>query len=355
MRMRSPGLAVVGAMLWELWRVTRVEAAWKLAPGVVMALTALILSAVYAPSSISAWDDGASVARILLFMPHLVGWLSLAALNGGRPGFPLSLHYTRPIPTAMMVGLPTVYLTLLSFAIYLVSAYLLRVTSGYPFSVLPAAAWIAAITSVLRAIGWSTRSVVVLMMGSVVVLFGLGGVARSRLDSFPNGVGYPLIDYAALALIGLACFGVTVATVSRQRRGDAPTPISQAPSSGFRAWLIDLFRVPCPVSSATRAQMWLDLKSDGLPVLTIGVALAILILLLSAIGNPIDAAFADEIRAGLSCANTDCFFARAWPVFFTPLALMVVMGLARNTFGIRRRQGRAYMSVFEVTQAHAAR
>ena len=27
MKTRSPGFAVVGAMLWELWRVTRVEAA----------------------------------------------------------------------------------------------------------------------------------------------------------------------------------------------------------------------------------------------------------------------------------------------------------------------------------------
>ena len=153
-------------MLWELWRVTRVEAAWKLALGVVVALAALILFAVFTPSEIAAWDDdikdlGASIARILLFMPHIVGWLSLAGLNGGQPGFPLYLHYTRPIRTAVMVGLPTAYLTALSFAIYLVSAFLLRATSGYPFSVLPAAAWIAALTLVLRAIAWSTRSMVV--------------------------------------------------------------------------------------------------------------------------------------------------------------------------------------------------
>ena len=91
---------------------------------------------------------GAAIAKILLFMPHLVGWLSVAWLNGGQPGFPLYLHYTRPIRTAAMVGVPMVYLTALSFAIYLVSAFLLRATSGYPFSVLPAAAWIAALTLV---------------------------------------------------------------------------------------------------------------------------------------------------------------------------------------------------------------
>jgi hypothetical protein len=355
MKMRTP----IAALLWELWRVTRVEAAWKLALGVVVALTALIVSAIFAPSEIAAWDEdikdvGATLARVLLIMPHLVGWLSLAGLNGGRPGFPLDLHYTRPIPTAVIVGLPTAYLTAMSFAIYLVSAFLLRAISGYPFSVLPAAAWIVAVTAVLRAIGWSTRRIVVLTVGSLVALFGVGGIARSRLDSFPNDVDYPLTDYATIALIWLVCFGVTVVSVTRQRRGDAQAAITRTPGSGFRGWLIDLFRFRCPTSSATRAQVWLDLKSDGLPVLTIGVALAILILLLSAIGNPVDAAFADEIRAQLSCSNTDCFYARAWPVFFTPLSLVFVLGLARNAFGIRRRQGRADMSAFEVTQAHGS-
>ena len=146
MKMRSP----IAAMLWELWRVTRVEAAWKLALGVVVALAAWILSAVFA----AWWDENikelASVARISLFMPHIVGWISVAALNGGRPGFPLYLHYTRPIRTAVMVGIPMAYLTALSFAIYLVSAFLLRAASGYPFSVLPAAAWVAAIALVLQ-------------------------------------------------------------------------------------------------------------------------------------------------------------------------------------------------------------
>ena len=344
--MRSP----IAAMLWELWRVTRAEAAWKQALGVVVALAAWLVSAAFAP----VWDKGtASLVSISLFMPHIVGWISLAGLNGGRPGFPLYLHYTRPIRTAVMVGLPTAYLTALSFAIYLVSAFLLRAASGYPFSVLPAAAWIAALALVLRTITWSTRSMVVLQLGSLVTLFAGGPAIGSRLDSFPNDVGYPLTDYAVMALICVFCFGVTVASVTRQRRGDSQAAIARTPARGWREWLIDQFRFPCPTSSATRAQLWLDLKFNGLPVLTIGLALAIMILLSSAIGNPFDAAFADEIAArSSSCTNADCFYARAWPLLLTPLSLVLVLVHARNAFGIRRRQGRAYMSVFEVTQAH---
>ena len=159
MTMRSP----IVAMLWEIWRVTRVEAAWKLAFGIVGGLAVLALCAAFAPADNAKryediMDNGAAVAMILLVLPHLVSWLSLARLNGGRPGFPLYLHYTRPVRTAVIVGLPMAYLTAMSSAVYLVSALLLRVTSGYAFPLLPVAAWIAALTLVLVAATWSTRN-----------------------------------------------------------------------------------------------------------------------------------------------------------------------------------------------------
>ena len=48
----------------------------------------------------------------------------------GRPGFPLYLLYTRPVRTSVLVAVPMAYLTAMPSAIYLVSALLLRVTSG---------------------------------------------------------------------------------------------------------------------------------------------------------------------------------------------------------------------------------
>jgi hypothetical protein len=96
--------------------------------------------------------------------------------------------------------------------------------------------------------------------------------------------------------------------------------------------------------------VWFDLKSNGLPMLTIGVAVAIVIPLVSAVSGPIDAAWNADPR--VSCPIRECFWARAWPPLLTPLSLFVVLLLGGNAFGIRRRQGRAYMSAFEVTQAH---
>jgi hypothetical protein len=99
-----------------------------------------------------------------------------------------------------------------------------------------------------------------------------------------------------------------------------------------------------------RAQVWLDLKSNGWPVLTIGVALAIAILLVSAVSGPIDAAW--NADPDVSCPIEECFWVRAMPPLFAPLSLLIVLALAGNAFGIRRKQGRASMSTFEATHAH---
>ena len=364
--MKSP----IHAILWETWRVTRVEAAWKLAFGIVGGLAVLALCATVAPADDAKkyegiMDNGAAAAMILLVLPHLVSSVSLARLNGGRPGFPLYLHYTRPVRTAVIVWLPMAYLTAMSSAVYLVSALLLRVTSGYAFPLLPVAAWIAALTLVGVAATWSTRNTTIalcVMMYAVTKAFWL---AMQRLtaveipDTFdwpprlwPTLFDFPLTDYAWIALIGLASYGVTVAGVARQRRGDGWAEVPSAPRDGFWDRLVSLFRLRCPTSSATRAQIWLDLKSNGLPVVTIGVALAIVILPLGAVSNAIDAAISAGSRADVPCAERGCFYARPMVVLFSMFAPLIVLSLGGNAFGIRWKQGRAYMSAFEAAQAY---
>src|SRR5688572_28466679 len=162
MTRRSPAFAVLWAMLWENWRLTKLEVAWRLVLGIVGGLTVL---AVFSSQREAIKDLSAAIALILIVLPHFVGWLSMAKLNSGRPGFPLYLLYTRPVRTAVLVGIPMAYLTAVPAAIYLVSALLLRVTSGYPFPLLPAAAWIAALNLVLAAMNWSTRNRAIQMLG----------------------------------------------------------------------------------------------------------------------------------------------------------------------------------------------
>jgi len=364
MTLRSP----IVAMLWELWRLTRVEIAWKIVLPLGVALAALGLGGALAPSdtpaSFPVTDAIAAFALIAIVLPQLVPWLSIGKLYGGQPGFPFSLAYTRPVRTSVIVGVPMAYVTVVQTAMYLVSAIVLRVTSGYAFPLLPVAAWLAALSWVGTAAFWSIRNKVIPVVVVTFAFMKALVMASDRLtaveipDSFdwpprlwPTLFDWPLTDYAWIALIGLASFGVTVAMVTRQRRGDQLVAITWRPGGGG-LWdhLVSLFRVPCPTSSATLAQVWMDLKSNGFPVLTIGVSLAIVILLVSSVSGRIDAAINADPR--VPCPIAECFYLRAWPPLMTPLSLSTVLLLAGNAFGIRRKQGRTYVSTFEATQAH---
>lgn len=380
MTLRSP----TSAMLWELWRVTRAEVAWKLVLPIGGALTALALGAAFAPTDPTDYqqvnDNVAALALILIVLPHLAGWLSIGKLSGGRPGYPLYLSYTRPVGTAVLVGLPLAYLTALSAAIYLVSAIVLRLASSYAFPLLPVAAWMAALTLVFMAGAWSSRIRVVPVLVWVVAVTRALGLSMARLTAveipdeydwpprlWPTLFDWPRTDYAWVALIAVACFGVTLFMVTRQRRGDRLfglpwflRGLSRAESRGLpRVELGDLwnplafaslFRFPCPTSSPTRAQLWFDLKSNGLPVLTIGVALALVIVPVSVISGPLDAAW--NADPDVVCPIKECFWARAIPPMWAPFSLFVVLSLAGNAFGIRWRQGRAFISAFDATQAY---
>jgi len=318
--MKSP----IHAMLWEIWRVTRVEVAFRLAVGIVGGLTALAWYAAVAPADDPKTKDfGAMVALILLVFPHFMGWLTLPRLNNHRGGFPLVLLFTRPVRTAVIVGLSMTYLTVVPVAIYLLSALLLKAVSGYPFPLLPVAAWIAALSVVYLAIWSARRKSLEALLGAVAcsawVMFMFG-----RLTAFPDGLdwadspknwptvfAFPLTDYASIALIGLASFGVAVAGVRRQRHVSAPASAQWIPGAGFPEWLVNLFRFPCPTSSATRAQVWFELKSRGLPVLTIGLTFAVLIPLMFAVSLAIEAAFsggiADMIASSLVAVSSMLF------------------------------------------------
>jgi hypothetical protein len=347
--MRSPNQAV----LWEIWRVTRVEIAWRFALCIAGGLVALSTFAALAgpvdPGR--ARDFGALAALVIIIMPNWLGWMFLGRLNKGRAGYPMPLLFTRPIGTFTLIAVQFAYLTAVQVAIYLTSALVLKVASGYPFPFLAVAAWIAASTLMMTSIYWSSRSVLVQQfLGGLI-----SGVwlvyAIFRLTSFPEGQNWhdspslwPAIfqltprDWLMLALISAASFGITVYSVARQRRGDARTPWT--PGSGWPDWIVSLFRLPCPTSSATRAQMWFDLKSRGLPLLSLGLLLAIVNPLLFAISNRVDAANPDwEVPLGPMAMLLS---------MMSVLTVMVLGGL--NAFGIRWRQGGTY---FEATQPYS--
>lgn len=331
MNLRSP----VVAMLWEQWRLTRVEAAQRLTFGLLAASAALMF-----PSA-PIFNAATSTTVVwILAAAHGFFWFSIAKLNGGRfmdgykPGFPLYLLYTRPVPTPVFVAVAMGYDAISCALLYLVSAALLGVMFGQPIPLFPVAAYLVAYHLASTCIQWSTRNRIVQWVGSMAVFWPLVILCKRSLDS-PRPLGLSIAQYALLVLICMATFAVTVVGVARQRRGDAiATEPQAAMGTGYPVWLINLFRFSCPTSSPTRAQLWFELRSSGLPILAIGFGVAMLIFLMFAIGIAVP-----------SVRTTALFFG-----MFSGLFVLLLFG--SNAFGIRSKQGRLYASPFDATQPY---
>jgi hypothetical protein len=355
----------VVAILWEHWRLTRVEAAWRLALGILGVSSVLLAFGAVAPNFLREREAvrnlGGVIALFLLVFPNLLNWLSTSQLNGWQPGFPFHLLYTRPVRTAVMVGVPMAYLTLVPIAIFVIPALLLRVAFGYPLPLIRAAAWIAALNVVQAAVHWSTRRRIVQSLSTMASAAIWTGVVGSHFNGeidwhdaatlWPTLFDVPFADYALIGVIVVASFALTVAAVDRQRHGDRPAAIPWN-GVGFPDRLITLFRLPCPTSSPMLAQVWFELRSRGLPLLAISVGLAIVNVLLFAVGGPIDALITDRFRSYVDCSDRGCFYGRPLAMMFAMASVPAVLALGGNAFGILAKQGRAYVSPFEVTQPY---
>lgn len=326
------GTSPIVAMFWEHWRLSRIEAGQRLALGLVLASGALLINA-----------NGETAAFWFLIIINSMFWLSIAKLNGGqladgyKPGFPLYLLYPRPVSTATLVTVAMIYDAISCAALYLFSAALISLVFGKTLPLFPVAGWLIAFHLMSTCIQWSTRNRVFQWVGSLALCAPFFLLFNARVGT-PLRVDFMAVDWAVTIAIGIVSIAATILGVKRQRRGDAVAKESQpkAESMGYPDWLIGFFRLRCPTSSPTKAQIWFELKSSGLPVLTIGLAISVLLFALYALG--IVFPIIRQVATGITALSI-------------PAVLLV---LSSNAFGIRRRQGRRFVSAFETAQAHDA-
>ncbi|HEU4779349.1 MAG TPA: hypothetical protein VFS58_05650 [Steroidobacteraceae bacterium] len=315
------------AMLWENWRLTRVEAGQRLALGLVLGAGALILS-----------DSGAIIAFVILMLVHSYIWFSIAKLNGGRladgykPGFPFYFHFARPVPTAVLVGVAMAYDVISCVALYVLSAALLGFIFGQPFPIFSVVLFLVSYHLAYAWAQWSTRSRVVQWVAAFAFSVPMFFMLKNRVGT-PLQVEFSFVENMVMVLISVASIALTVVGVARQRRGDSMAVVVPQKdwSGGYPDWLVALFQFRCPTSSSTRAQVWFELRSSGLPVLVAGFGVALTLFLLCVIST--------------SFGN---FRFVSIPIAIIAV-LMVLFVLGGNAFGIRRKQGRTYASAFEST------
>jgi hypothetical protein len=317
--------SAIAALLWENWRISRVEAAQRFAIGLALGTIGILPG------------DGTAAFWILVIL-HSMIWFSIAKLNGGKfadgykPGFPLYLQFSRPVTTPVLVAVAMAYDALSCLLLYLVSAALLGFAFDKPLPLFSVALWIVASHMVYACVQWATRSRVVQWLGSLVFIVPMYLLIRERVTS-PLQVEFALVDSVIMGLACVGAFWLTVAGVARQRRGDAIATASPQKewSGGFPDWLVTLFRFRGPISSATRAQIWFELRTSGLPVLLIGSLVALLVFLMGALSPLFEPLRVVAIPLGIFAS------------------LIVLVGLGNNAFGIRRKQGRIFASPFELT------
>lgn len=327
------------SLVWELWHVTRAELLWRL--GLTTAALVGFMSLLRLAPPGEAREFGATVALFSLAFVTLPAWVSIGKLNGGRAGFPFHLGYVRPIRTWVLAGVPMAYFAVGAAVLYLAPALVLRMTSGYPFPLAYAAAWLALLWVVQAAGNWWSRSRAVQMTGTMVAvsLIMVSVVNRAHGEELPGNDFLPwrwstqftlsLQDVLIIASLAAASVALTLAGVTRQRRGDAWTPDLGGAGSLRIPSVPDVFQVRCPTTTPLAAELWFEMKRTGGPIMAMGVATALSATALLLIGNAV-ASVRDETR------------------LFAALSPLVVLGLAMGSaFGLRWKQGRWYVSSFD--------
>ena len=273
--MRNPSTAV----LWECWRLTRV---WLVA----RMLLILILGA-----PLLVFVGGGGAGTVLVFAFVIAGIGRSVDFRGARPyGFPMTLGFSRPIRTGVLVGIPMAYIAASSSLSYLLPVALLRVAFDVPLPLLPVAALIVVVGQLLVAVQWSTDAPR-LRMVAVLGLYGAAFFWYDRNDTPGNDLAparwadlfaFSVGDYAVMALAVAIAVGLTIHGVDRQRHGeDGVLRLWTAAAGGgrrrFSEWLSERFRAACPTSSPTLAQIWFEAYTVGAPVLSSAIVGALLL------------------------------------------------------------------------------
>lgn len=285
--MKSP----VQALLWELYRTSRVEFAIRMV-GMVAFITLLLLPKFWLQASEN--DPIIQPLTILGMLFTFVGsvfsmnWLG--QFDNRSAGFRHGLCYAKPITTLFLVSVTMGFTVAFAMVSCIVSLAVLRIGLGIELPLLGPALIVAAGVSLVLAAVWSFRS----QAGKFLTLVGLGLIWIALLIAFQQVQG---IDNWLSALapqnFGLSA-GLVVGTlstsaiswlitwysVSRQRFGEGlPGSESlQSLLSSLRQRDFGRSSIPLkPFSNQWVAQVWYEYRSSGLRTMLVSVASPLII------------------------------------------------------------------------------
>ncbi|HTQ99451.1 MAG TPA: hypothetical protein VMH83_05655 [Candidatus Acidoferrum sp.] len=356
--MRSPAIA----LLWECWRLSRRWYLWVLPAAIALNLALMNLSGIVKlPPPMLAADPTLGLRIVALFAFTISFMLAIfatfmAMALGGKAGFPLQFEYRLPVGSAVLIAVPMALMAVLCASLYVIPVTLNWLIYGVAFPLLPVCAVLMTLAVALLTSSWATTSTPSRLFALVVAVVGYSSLFSHLAPmhfpgSDPRHPAPPALTpdimimtpggYAELAAACLLLFGITLASLRRQRCSESPLPglsaLLPARSGTASSWSVsalrdriaDLVALPCPVQSRWRAELWLELKRHTLPILLIGALIA-LIMPLHLLGNSL---------GNISTTWLDYLF----------LATVFLTGTGIAIFNRRSATG-GYMSAFEGTR-----
>jgi hypothetical protein len=284
------------ALLWHCWRLSR---RWYLVMltitlGVHFMLLNLRLPGMESmPNLQELQATGVTIVTLLL-----AAFTTLIATSlGGSTGFPFRFEYRLPVSTSTLVGVPIATLAALHASLFVIPVLLSQLIYGIPLPVLAGGLIITTMAALLVAASWSTATVSMRSMALILAAVGGSTLMRSMQPFHLNdaGVGtqpfYPDFialsgsQYLVLALVLCGLYAITVYCVGLQRQGARwrLLPVRRAGTERKRKTFNEVFteyagnvlHVPAHVNSPWQAELWLELKRYGMPVLALGLLFAL--------------------------------------------------------------------------------
>lgn len=307
------------ALAWHSWRLSR---RWYL---IVLLMTfGLSLTLLHAipeeikrriPENTSYQEMVAVPAFMLTFFLSGVAGL-LAITTGNKNGFPFNYEFRMPVGTFTLTAVPMVVIGLLSASLHALPLGLYRLLYDIPFPIVPAVVMLCGNVFILLGASWcatgnNTRAVAITSGFAVItMLFAwirpINTLHTSRSAASPDLFNPEIMalsgaEYLFMLLVMLTVLGLTVQAISARRGGEtfgkrpanasAPGNLRRASRPGFKEGLLGaadaLFArlaLPCPVRASWAAELWVEFRRHGFPVLLLSLAASFSVPLLYLLG-----------------------------------------------------------------------
>ncbi len=345
----------LGAMLWELWQISRRDLLLR------FGFVATCLLLLFAMSK-SLDEPQMTVVRGIVVMLTAVACIFsttwMVDFDNQQLGFIFRLGFTRPVSSRQLVLVPMLFSIAASMLGYVACGLIANLLLDLSLPLAGPALLIGFTVCLMISVVWSvTHSIEKLIAGFLVVAAILGGLTLRH----PPLVGEPILlaigmpeyyhfqwfDYVGMALlIGLSIL-VTIHAVGRQRHGEAirwsllltsifSGRIGNRFFESSKTWLETCTR-PQALRNSWSAQCWLELRRSG-NLLVVVLATPIVVLAFIA-GVPL----INESWGGAHAPRMWMGVILFSPMFFQLLATDAVIGLRHN-------QGSTELSQFDATR-----